>query len=149
MMVQFKTPFEKRATGSTEKVKISTFAANYQGETRSPSTKQSPLKDGEHKIGMCNKFKQQAVNERYETLKKLKICFCCLNSHLNKDSKADRVCGVNGCTKKHNKLLHSDAQKIDKETKDRKTEDSAPQNKAGSSSMMSTGNNGFFQLIPI
>ena len=72
-MVQFKTPFEKRATGSTEKVKTSTFGANDQGKTRSPSTKQCPLKGGEHKFWMCNKFKQQAVNERYETLKKMKL----------------------------------------------------------------------------
>ena len=98
---------------------------------------------------MCNKFKQQAVSERYETLKKLKLCFCCLNSHLIKDCKSERVCGVNGCTKKHNRLLHSDAQKIDKVTNDKKTEDSVPQSRAGSSSMMSTGNNGFLQLIPI
>ena len=149
MMVQFKTPFEKRAIGSTEKVKTSFFAANDQGKTRSPSTKQCPIKDGEHKIWICNKFKQQAVNEKYETLKKLKLCFCCLNSHLIRECKSARVCGVNGCTKKHNRLLHSDAQKTDKETKDAKAEDSAPQSRAGSSSMKSTGNNGFLQLIPI
>ena len=71
MMVQFKTPFEKKATGSTEKVKTSIFAANDQGKPTSTSIKQCPLKDGEHKLWMCNKFKQQAVNERYETLKKL------------------------------------------------------------------------------
>ena len=148
MMVQFKTPFDKKASGLTEKVKTSTFVANDQGKTTS-SNKQCPLKDGEHKIWMCSKFKQKPVNERYETLKKLKLCFCCLNSHLIKDCKSERVCGVNGCTKKHNRLLHSDAQKIDKVTYDKKTEDLVPQSRAGSSSMMSTGNNGFLQLIPI
>ena len=149
MMVQFKTPFDKKASGSTEKVKTSTFVANDQGKTTSSSNKQCPLKDGEHKIWMCSKFKQKTVNERYEMLKKLKLCFCCLNSHLIKDCKSERVCGVNGCTKKHNRLLHSDAQKIDNVTNDKKTEDSAPQSRAGSSAMMSTGNNGFLQLIPI
>ena len=149
MMVQFKTPFDKRASGSTEMVKTSTFVANDQGKTTSSSNKQCPLKDCEHKIWMCSKFKQKTVNERYETLKKLKVCFCCLNSHLIKDCKSERVCGVNGCTKKHNRLLHSDAQKIDKVTTDKKTEDSAPQSRAGSSSMMLTGNNGFLQMIAI
>ena len=98
---------------------------------------------------MCSKFKQQAVNERYETLKQLKLCFCCPNFHLIKDCKSKRVCRVNSCTKKHNRLLHSDAQKIVRVTNAKKTEDSAPQSRAGSSSMMSTGNNGFLQLIPI
>ena len=101
---KFKTPFEKKATGSTEKAKTSTFAANDQGKPTSTSTKQCPLKDGDHKIWMCNKFKQQAVNERYETLKKLKLCFCCLNSHLIKDCKSERVCGVNGCTQQASTL---------------------------------------------
>ena len=149
MMVQFKTPFDKKASGSTEKVKTSTFVANDQGKTTSSSNKRCPLKDWEHKIWMCSKFRQKTVNERYETLKKLKLCFCCLNSLLIKDCKSERVCGVNGCTKKHNRLLHSDAQEIDKVTTDKKTEDSAPQIRADSSSMMSTGNNGFLQLIPI
>ena len=148
MMVQFKTPFEKKSTGSTEKVKTSTFAVNDRGKPTPTTTKQCRLKDVQQ-IWMCNKFKQQAVNERYETFKKLKLCFCCLNSHLIKDCKSERVCGVNGCTKKHSRLLHSDAQKIDKVTNDKKTEDSVPQSRAGSSSMMSTGNNGFLQLIPI
>ena len=97
---------------------------------------------------MCNKIKQ-AVNERYETLKILKLCFCCLNSHPIKDCKSGRVCDVNGYTKKHYRLLHSDAQKIDKDAKDKKSEDPASQIRAGSSSLISTGNNGFLQLIPI
>ena len=96
---------------------------------------------------MCSKFKQQTVNEKYETLKKLKLCYCCHKSHLKKDCKSERVCGVNGCIKKHNRLLHSDAQKIVEDTKGKTTENSAPQNRAVSSCMMSTGNNGFLQLI--
>ena len=59
MMVQFKTPFDKKAYGSTEKVKTSTFVANDQGKTTSSSNKQCPLKDGEHKIWMCSNFKQK------------------------------------------------------------------------------------------
>ena len=65
--------------------------------------KHCPLKHGDHKIWMCNKFKKQSANESNETLKKLKLCFCCLNSHVIKDCQSERVCGVNGCTKKHNR----------------------------------------------
>ena len=96
-------------------MKTSTFAANEQNKSTSLSTKQCPFKDGDHKIWMCTKFKQQGVNERYETLKEYKLCFCCLNAHLMKDLKSDRVWGVIGCTKKHNKLMHSDSPKPEKE----------------------------------
>ena len=146
MTVQFKSQPEKKSYSNTEKVKTSTFAANEQNKSTSAPTKQCPLKDGDHKIWMCTKFKQQGINERYETLKKYKLCFCCLNSHLMKDCKSDRVCGVNGCTKKHNKLLHSDSSKTEK---DKKSEEPSSQNRAGGSSMLSTGSSGFLQLIPI
>ena len=145
MTVQFKSQSEKKGYSNTEKVKTSTFAANEQNKSTSPSTKQSPLKDGDHKIWMCTKFKQQAVNERYETLRKYKLCFCCLNSHLMKDCKSGRVCGVNRSTKKHSKLLHSDSPKTEK---DKKLEEPLSQNRAGGSSILSTGSSGFLQLIP-
>ena len=145
MTVQFKSQSEKKGYANTEKVKTSTFAANEQNKSTSASTKQCPLKDGDHKIWMCTNFKQQGVNERYETLKKYNFCFCCLNLHLMKDCKSDRVCGVNGCTKKHTKLLHSDTPKTEK---DKKSEQPLCQNRAGGSSMLSTGSSGFLQLIP-
>ena len=131
MTVQFKSQSEKKGYSDTENVKTSTFAANEQNKSTSPSTKKSSLKYGDHKIRMCTKFKQQAVNKRYETLRKYKLCFCFLNSHLMKDSKSDRVCGVNGSTKKHSKLLHSDSPKTEK---DKKLEEPLSQNRAGGSS---------------
>ena len=146
MTVHFKSQSEKKAYSNTEKVKTSTFVSIDQTKTNSVSNKQCPLKDGDHKIWMCTKFKQQSVNERYETLKKLKLCFCCLNPHLIKDCKSERVCGVNGCTKKHYKLLHSDSPKTEK---GKKSEEPLSQNRAGSSSLLSTGSSGFLQLIPI
>ena len=69
---------------------------------------------------MCNKLNQQAVNGKYGTLKNLKLWFCCPNLYLMKGCKSERFCGVNGCTEKHNRLLHSVAQEIDKDTKKRK-----------------------------
>ena len=95
---------------------------------------------------MCNKFKQQSANERYETLKKLKLKFCCLNPHMIKDCESEQACGVNGCTKKHSRILHVD---FEKSEKDNKSEEPSSQNRAGSSSMLSNGNSGFLQLIPI
>ena len=70
MTVQFKSQPEKKCYSKTEKVKILTFAANEQNKSTSAPTKQCPFKDGDQKIWMCTKFKQQGINERYETLKK-------------------------------------------------------------------------------
>ena len=111
MMIQYKIPSEKKTSGPGDKVKNTTFTTNNQPKNTTLSTeeqtklntttlKQCPPKDGDHKIWMCNKFEQQSVIERYETLKKLKLFFCSLNSHMIKDCKLERVCGVNGCTKK-------------------------------------------------
>ena len=147
MMIQFKFPSEKKTSGPGDKVKNTLFTTNNQPKNTTLSTneqtklntttlKQCPLKVGDHKLWMCNKFKQQNANERYETLKKLKLCFCCLNSHKIKDCKLERVCGVNGCTKKHNRMLHVDFEKSEKENK---SEEPRSQNRAGSSSMLSTG----------
>ena len=119
MMIQINSPSEKKTSGPGDEVKDTTFTTNNQPKKATMSTneqvklntttlKQCPLKDGDHKN---SKLKQQSANERYETLKKLKLCFCCLNSHIIKDYKSERVCGVNGCTKKHNRMLHVDFEK--------------------------------------
>ena len=107
MMKQFKYPSEKKTSGPGDKGKNTTFttkiqpknttmSSNEQTKLNTTTLKQCPLKEGDQKNWMCNKFKQQNANERYQTLKKLKLCFCCLNSHMIKDCKSERVCGVNG-----------------------------------------------------
>ena len=63
-----------------------------------------------------------------------------------KDCKLERVRGVNGCTKAHNRMLHVDFEKAEK---DNESEEPRSQNSADSSSMPSTGNSGFLQLIAI
>ena len=157
MITQFKYPSEKKTSGPGDNVKNTTFTTNNQPKNTTMSTseqtklntttlKQCPLRDGDHKIWMSQLFKQQSANERYEISKKLKLWFGCLNSHKIKDCKSERVCGVNGCTKKHNRMWYVD---FEKSEKDNKSEEPRSQNKAGSSSMVSGGNSGFLQLIPI
>ena len=107
MMIQFKSPSEKKTSGPGDKIKNTTFTTSNEPKNTTKSTneqkklnttnlKQCPLKDGGHKTWMCSKFKHQNANERYETWKKLKLCLCCLKSHMIKDCKSERVCGVNG-----------------------------------------------------
>ncbi len=81
----------------------------------------APLKDGKHKIWKCEQFKKLTIPERYEKVKQLKLCFSCLaGNHRIKDCKA-RACGVYGCQKRHNRLLHTEQKKENEAKGDKKT----------------------------
>ena len=61
-----------------------------------------------HKIWACQKFIEKAVPVRWETAKRLKLCFRCLGDcHLGKACQNNQPCGRNGCQKLHHALLHS------------------------------------------
>ena len=47
------------------------------------------------------------INNKCSTVKKEKLCFCCLgDDHYSKNCKRRRKCGVQDCDKDHHKLLH-------------------------------------------
>ena len=52
-----------------------------------------------------------SVNDRYAAVRKQRLCYGCLGKIVNaiKDCKVN-ACGMNGCIKKHNRLLHSENQ---------------------------------------
>ena len=51
-----------------------------------------------------------SVNDRYAAVRKQRLCYGCLGKgHAIKDCKVN-ACGINGCIKKHNRLLHSENQ---------------------------------------
>ena len=69
-----------------------------------------PLADGTHKIWNCPLFRNMSVNDRYAAVRKQRLCYGCLGKgHAIKDCKVN-ACGINGCIKKHNRLLHSENQ---------------------------------------
>ena len=50
------------------------------------------------------------MNDRYAAVRKQRLCNGCLGKvHAIKDCKVN-ACGINGCIKKHNRLLHSETQ---------------------------------------
>ena len=52
-------------------------------------------------------IQEKGARERNETVKRLKLCFCCLNGRQRaKQCKLKRSCGKDGCTRKHNIMLH-------------------------------------------
>ena len=69
---------------------------------------------GIHQLWNCPDLKTINVRQRYEFLKKNRLCFGCLNkTHSIKDCKIS-PCGISGCDKKHSRLLYE--QKRDNRT---------------------------------
>ena len=62
---------------------------------------------GNHGVWNCDEFKQLNVEGRWEMAKKKGLCFRCLDDdHVGQYCTRARACGVNGCSKNHNRLLH-------------------------------------------
>ena len=79
-------------------------------EAKQMQNNNCPLADGTHKIWNCPIFKNMNVTDRYVAVKKERLWYGCLETgHAIKDCKV-HPCGINGCTKKHNRLLHSENQ---------------------------------------
>ena len=62
---------------------------------------------GHRGVWRCDKFKDLPVQERWNTAKRLKLCFRCLGGdHRGQTCVRTRVCGINNCKDNHNRLLH-------------------------------------------
>jgi hypothetical protein len=61
-----------------------------------------------HTIDRCLEFHELPVNDRWMEAKSLRLCFSCLQdaSHQMFDCPEAVVCGIEGCFRKHNPLLH-------------------------------------------
>ena len=61
-----------------------------------------------HTIFNCSEFGKMSLPVRWETAKRLKLCYRCLaNGHRGKSCENSRPCGRSGCRKLHHRLLHT------------------------------------------
>ena len=61
-----------------------------------------------HRVSQCPTFMDSSVEERFAKVKALRLCFSCLNKgHVSKDCRTKHPCGTDGCTRMHNRLLHT------------------------------------------
>ncbi|XP_073831553.1 uncharacterized protein [Musca autumnalis] len=68
---------------------------------------QCPICQGQHKIYDCRRFLNMTVLDKWKEVKKIRACVSCLNvGHTTRDCRRKRTCPVDGCQRKHNKLLH-------------------------------------------
>ena len=96
-----KTSYKEKAEGST----FATSATNAANDN-SKFQRECVLKDGQHPIWKCEKFKKMNVEERGQKAKELKLCFKCLSDAHQMRNCSGRLCDVNGCGKPHQRLLH-------------------------------------------
>lgn len=62
---------------------------------------------GSHQAADCATFRKLCVDDRWKKVKDHKLCRRCLTSHTRWPCKGE-ICGVNGCQRRHNRLLHYD-----------------------------------------
>ena len=85
-------------------------ASSNANKTKQMQNNNCPIADGTQKILNFPIFRSMNVTDRYAPVKKERSCYGCLGKgHAIKDCKI-HPCGINGCTKKHNRLLHSENQ---------------------------------------
>lgn len=62
----------------------------------------------EHTLTKCPSFKALTINERWNLVKRNNLCSSCFRPHHNaKDCKTKLPCGIDNCTKFHNRFLHN------------------------------------------
>ncbi|XP_055910928.1 uncharacterized protein LOC129945299 [Eupeodes corollae] len=58
-------------------------------------------------LSSCQKFVQMTLQDKWKLIKTGYICRICLRKHGNRRCMSSQLCGVNGCTYRHNSLLHN------------------------------------------
>ena len=96
-----KTSYKEKAEGST----FATTATNSANDN-TKTQRECLMKDGQHPIWKCEKFKKMNVEERGQKAKEFKLCFKCLSDAHQMRNCSGRLCDVNGCGKPHHRLLH-------------------------------------------
>ena len=73
---------------------------------------------GTHHLERCHKFRAQSLQQRRDLVKSKRVCHACLSpGHFVKSCRGARICGVEGCQRRHHPLLHSSELKPKEEVK--------------------------------
>ena len=100
----------------------------------------------------CRKFLNLSPEDRWKMVKTLKHCFSCLRAghQVQSCNFKNILCGTNGCTMFHHRLLHFQAQNTHTNTQNGKESDSQP-SQHGPRNCHVHGNTTkiFFQILPI
>ncbi|XP_043066490.1 uncharacterized protein [Drosophila bipectinata] len=89
------------ARGQTRSNAIHTEAAQQQVQQRCEA-----CGDPSHNPAQCQVFSNLDAEHRWQVIRAGKACFCCLKVHRNRCRTGN--CGINGCTRRHHELLHTE-----------------------------------------
>ncbi|XP_075157655.1 uncharacterized protein LOC142230922 [Haematobia irritans] len=65
-------------------------------------------------LGDCKMLKELSVNDRWKKIKEMRLCFSCLKgNHQLGRCFNKKPCGIDGCAKHHNPILHKPADRVD------------------------------------
>ena len=129
---------EKRKRIKEQPAKRTTLAT----ATSSPAAPSSPSNQrtgtacpkcgGDHKLFRCRQFNDLNVEERVDLVFAKGLCLWCLQKgHLAKDCHNNRPCGVDGCQRRHNQLLHGGSIRNARSTDHATTTDGQPAGRGG------------------
>ena len=85
------------------------FPRSYFSDKNGRGSQKCCVCTGNHSLLKCEVFQKLSVDERWQTVKRLGLCFRCLaDNHHGKSCPRSKQCGINGCTGTHQNLLHYD-----------------------------------------
>ena len=124
-----------------DKPKDSTFSSFADDNSDKKTGQDSSMNDGKHSLWKCEKFLKMTCQARYEKVKELKLCFCCLDGkHVVKDC-TYKACEVKGCNRRR-------LREANERQKGSRPED--PQQKAeANSAFCSLKSSGILPVIPV
>ena len=100
-----RTRIQKQGKGAKSEPNRTYFV---QSEQKGKSKQAYKFCNGPHGIWNCKTFQDLRESDRWEKAKELKLCFRCLgHDHVGGSCKRSRVCGIQGCTRTHHRLLHT------------------------------------------
>ena len=108
----------RSSTGSSFGVQGHEDQQNPESQVNVNDTKFKNTKTTPHVCRLCKEghVKAMSPGERLSFVCGKRLCFCCFDGrHVVKQCKGGIICGVEGCTAKHSKLLHQSFERSGKE----------------------------------
>ncbi|XP_036219119.2 uncharacterized protein [Bactrocera oleae] len=101
-------------------------------------------------VSNCTSFKVLPRSERWQVVRKLKLCCRCLKRHSMNRCNLAKPCSVNGCTRSHHPLLHkSECAQIEAEKTSNNVNMVSREHSANINTHIATGASTMFRILPV
>lgn len=62
---------------------------------------------GDHRVWVCDRFLKASDDDRWKVVESERLCWTCLRPHQRRQCRVPDQCKVDGCTRRHHRLLHA------------------------------------------